>query len=97
MLTHLRASRMESSGTPGAIHASEAAHALLPSEGWEPCGGMEVKGKGNMSTYLWRPAPKAPPALAESALPGMSRSTTIRYKEGTSVVPVPDEAPVEGL
>ncbi len=87
---------MESSGLPGAIHASEAAHALLPGEGWEPCRGMEVKGKGNMSTYLWRPAPKTPTA-AESALPGMSRSTTIRYKEGTSVVLVPDEAPVEGL
>ncbi|KXZ53574.1 hypothetical protein GPECTOR_6g491 [Gonium pectorale] len=49
------ASRMESTGTPGAIHASEATHALLRAEAWTPTGGLEVKGKGRMQTYLWFP------------------------------------------
>lgn len=48
---------MESTGSPGAIHISAATRALLPSEedneGWEPTGGVEVKGKGVMDTYLW--------------------------------------------
>ncbi|KXZ53141.1 hypothetical protein GPECTOR_7g1032 [Gonium pectorale] len=49
------ASRMESTGVPGAIHASEAAYALLRGEAWTPTGGIEVKGKGLMNTYLWAP------------------------------------------
>ncbi|KAG2434288.1 hypothetical protein HXX76_008012 [Chlamydomonas incerta] len=48
-------SRMESTGVPGAIHASETTFQLLPSEAWEPTGGIEVKGKGTMATYLWHP------------------------------------------
>ncbi|KAG2447412.1 hypothetical protein HYH02_007739 [Chlamydomonas schloesseri] len=49
-------SRMESTGVPGAIHASESAYQLLRAEAWQPTGGIEVKGKGVMPTYLWRPA-----------------------------------------
>ncbi|GIM14306.1 hypothetical protein Vretimale_17188, partial [Volvox reticuliferus] len=50
------ASRMESTGVPGAIHASEATFNRLPvNDQWEPTGGIEVKGKGFMQTYLWRP------------------------------------------
>ncbi|GLC35586.1 hypothetical protein PLESTM_000340300 [Pleodorina starrii] len=50
------ASRMESTGAPGAIHASEATFELLGSEeGWSATGGVEVKGKGHMRTFLWRP------------------------------------------
>ncbi|KAG2434289.1 hypothetical protein HXX76_008013 [Chlamydomonas incerta] len=45
-------SRMESTGVPGAIHASENTFQLLPSEAWQPTGGIEVKGKGPMLTYL---------------------------------------------
>ncbi|GLC68082.1 hypothetical protein PLESTF_000644100 [Pleodorina starrii] len=69
-------SRMESTGQPGAIHASESAYALLKSEAWEATGGIEVKGKGLMQTYLWRPqheedgaegAPRCLPASAEEA------------------------------
>ncbi|PNG99513.1 Atrial natriuretic peptide receptor 2, partial [Tetrabaena socialis] len=52
------ASRMESTGRPGAIHVSAATKELLPpseeaDEGWQPTGGVEVKGKGRMETYFW--------------------------------------------
>ncbi|KXZ50100.1 hypothetical protein GPECTOR_18g76 [Gonium pectorale] len=50
------ASRMESSGQPGAIHASEATFRRLQrTDLWEPTGGIEVKGKGLMQTFVWRP------------------------------------------
>ncbi|PNW74300.1 hypothetical protein CHLRE_13g603350v5 [Chlamydomonas reinhardtii] len=49
------ASRMESSGEPGAIHVSAATRELVPGEDWEPTGGVDVKGKGRMDTYLLRP------------------------------------------
>ncbi|KAF5843538.1 nucleotide cyclase [Dunaliella salina] len=49
-------SRMESTGLPGRIHVSETTHNLLcESELWEPTGGVEVKGKGMMQTFLWVP------------------------------------------
>ncbi|GIL95085.1 hypothetical protein Vretimale_1172, partial [Volvox reticuliferus] len=48
------ASRMESTGRPGAIHISCATRHLLPPEEdeelWAPTGGVEVKGKGRMDT-----------------------------------------------
>ncbi|GLI62575.1 hypothetical protein VaNZ11_005249 [Volvox africanus] len=47
------ASRMESTSRPGRIHVSADTHALLPNERWEPTGGVQVKGKGIMATYLW--------------------------------------------
>ncbi|KXZ48106.1 hypothetical protein GPECTOR_30g201 [Gonium pectorale] len=53
-------SRMESTGVPGCIHASEAAHAHLRNEEWVPTGGIEVKGKGRMNTYLWSPPADGP-------------------------------------
>ncbi|KXZ56609.1 hypothetical protein GPECTOR_1g549 [Gonium pectorale] len=61
------ASRMESAGVPGAVHASATTFAALQSSAaganragdgcdrWEPTGGIEVKGKGMMQTYIWRP------------------------------------------
>ncbi|PNH06636.1 Soluble guanylate cyclase 88E [Tetrabaena socialis] len=48
------ASRMESTGEAGAIHVSQATRDLVPHEAWECRGGMEVKGKGVMETYLLR-------------------------------------------
>lgn len=39
------ASRMESTGLPGAIHVSQATRDLTPNEPWEPTGGVEVRGK----------------------------------------------------
>ncbi|GAX81666.1 hypothetical protein CEUSTIGMA_g9094.t1 [Chlamydomonas eustigma] len=48
------ASRMESTSKPGRIQVSEASWRLLKdSENWTPTGGIEVKGKGLMNTYLW--------------------------------------------
>jgi len=49
------ASRMESTGVPGRIHVSEVTRKLLSHEEWEPTGGVEVKGKGKMESYLWIP------------------------------------------
>ncbi|KAG2501536.1 hypothetical protein HYH03_000043 [Edaphochlamys debaryana] len=48
------ASRMESTGAAGAIHVSQATRDLVPSEAWEPTGGVEAKGKGVLETYLLR-------------------------------------------
>ncbi|GLC68226.1 hypothetical protein PLESTF_000664000 [Pleodorina starrii] len=62
------ASRMESTGLPGAIHASEATFrklAAVSRAGWEATGGIEVKGKGLMQTYVWRPSA----ATANTAAP----------------------------
>ncbi|GLC70690.1 hypothetical protein PLESTF_001022800 [Pleodorina starrii] len=49
------ASRMESTGRPGAIHVSAATRDLVPGEAWEPTGGVEAKGKGVLQTYLLQP------------------------------------------
>ncbi|KXZ49412.1 hypothetical protein GPECTOR_21g638 [Gonium pectorale] len=53
------ASRMESTGRPGAVHISATTRGLLPPEeedqGWVPTGGVEVKGKGRMDTFMWCP------------------------------------------
>ena len=47
------ASRMESTGRPGSIHVSESIHTLLQdSFVFEEVGGMQVKGKGLMHTWL---------------------------------------------
>jgi len=46
------ASRMESTGKAGHIQASEATRDLLPQEDWVATGGVEVKGKGTMETFL---------------------------------------------
>ncbi|GLI68220.1 hypothetical protein VaNZ11_012566 [Volvox africanus] len=64
------ASRMESTGVPGAIHASEATFRRLPrteQAEWKPTGGIQVKGKGLMQTYLWM-ASAAEGSLLESAV-----------------------------
>ncbi|KAF5829769.1 hypothetical protein DUNSADRAFT_15534 [Dunaliella salina] len=58
--TMCTASRMESTGLPGRIHVSEATRALLQHEQWEATGGIEVKGKGLMDTYLWAPSSQQP-------------------------------------
>ena len=48
------ASRMESGGIPGQIQVSSATHQLLAGNGYqfEPRGTIEVKGKGQMNTWL---------------------------------------------
>jgi class 3 adenylate cyclase len=47
------ASRMESTGRAGHIHASRATRDHVPHEHWIPTGGVEVKGKGLVPTYLY--------------------------------------------
>ncbi|GLC38818.1 hypothetical protein PLESTM_000780800 [Pleodorina starrii] len=82
-------SRMESTGQPGAIHASESAYALLKSEAWEATGGIEVKGKGLMQTYLWRPILEARgttmrqlPASSASAAAAAAAALKLRHHGG---------------
>ncbi|KAG2484320.1 hypothetical protein HYH03_016862 [Edaphochlamys debaryana] len=61
------ASRMESTCEPGCVHVSAATRALLPEEPWIPTGGVQVKGKGEMQTFTWRPPASADPG---ALLPG---------------------------
>ena len=49
------ASRMESTGKPGLIHASSCTKDLVPEENWVPTGGVEAKGKGVLDTFLLEP------------------------------------------
>ncbi|GFR43720.1 hypothetical protein Agub_g4831 [Astrephomene gubernaculifera] len=56
------ASRMESTGVPGTIQASETTYHALPAERqavWRCRGAIDVKGKGNMNTYLYAPSDSA--------------------------------------
>jgi class 3 adenylate cyclase len=46
------ASRMESTGRAGHIHASQATRDLVPHEHWIPTGGVEVKGKGLIPSFI---------------------------------------------
>ena len=46
------ASRMESTGKPGHIHASDATRDLAPNEDWEPSGGVHAKGIGNIPSWF---------------------------------------------
>ncbi|KAG2495616.1 hypothetical protein HYH03_006216 [Edaphochlamys debaryana] len=52
------ASRMESTCKPGCVQVSEPVARLLPLEEWQDTGGVEVKGKGLMQTFLWIPKPE---------------------------------------
>jgi hypothetical protein len=47
--------RMETTCKPGYIHASDVFARLLPNEEWDGTGGVEVKGIGNMQTFLHKP------------------------------------------
>ncbi|KAG2484319.1 hypothetical protein HYH03_016861 [Edaphochlamys debaryana] len=67
------ASRMESTCEPGCVQVSAATRALLPEEPWVPSGGVQVKGKGEMQTFLWRPPT---PAASGAAGAGAGTSRT---------------------
>ncbi|GFR50063.1 hypothetical protein Agub_g12205 [Astrephomene gubernaculifera] len=58
------ASRMESTCQPGLIQVSAATRALLPHLPLHPTGGVHVKGKGVMETYIYRPSFPAAAATA---------------------------------
>ncbi|GLI71358.1 hypothetical protein VaNZ11_016545 [Volvox africanus] len=70
------ASRMESTGVPGCIHVSEATRSLLGKEDWVPTGGIEVKGKGIMNTYLWTPPDKKSGNASAVAVAAQVATTT---------------------
>lgn len=46
---------MESTATPGTIHASASTHALVQHEPWSEMEALEVKGLGSMRTYMLDP------------------------------------------
>ncbi|GLC38980.1 hypothetical protein PLESTB_001781800 [Pleodorina starrii] len=72
------ASRMESTGEPGGIHASEATYSLLRGcASWNPTGGIQVKGKGLLQTYLHFPNTN-PPGSAAGA--GSNRPTSSGHR-----------------
>ncbi|KAG1680943.1 hypothetical protein FOA52_009902 [Chlamydomonas sp. UWO 241] len=73
------ASRMESTCRPACVHVSDAFAQLLPHEAWESTGGVEVKGKGMMSTFLWSPSADRPELVLPAAQRGRNASS------GTSV------------
>ncbi|KAG2450895.1 hypothetical protein HYH02_004727 [Chlamydomonas schloesseri] len=68
------ASRMESSGVAGCIHASEASRQLLRHQSWIPTGGLEVKGRGTMATYLYTPPGETLPPETLAALEQQRRA-----------------------
>eukprot|EP01116_Phalansterium_solitarium_P003720 TRINITY_DN14545_c0_g1_i1.p2 TRINITY_DN14545_c0_g1~~TRINITY_DN14545_c0_g1_i1.p2 ORF type:complete len:231 (-),score=61.56 TRINITY_DN14545_c0_g1_i1:16-708(-) len=94
------ASRMESTGVPGRIQVSDATHALLTHSDWlfEERGRVEVKGKGQMLTYLFKDrkvfrtasgrmhvrAAITPPSVAKRRV--QSRSNSL-LDEGAAVQP----------
>ncbi|KAF5842669.1 hypothetical protein DUNSADRAFT_5744 [Dunaliella salina] len=90
------ASRMESTGSPNRIHVSAATYALLLScedGGWEPTGGVQVKGKGFMQTYFWVPPGVrlvSPPAGSPISLSASSNDPT--YAANTITTPSPDNS-----
>jgi len=47
------ASRMESTAPVNRVHVTAATRERLPGEPWAATGGVEVKGKGTMATFLW--------------------------------------------
>ena len=66
------ASRMESTSLPGRMQISEETHALVRESSnfsWEERGHVDVKGKGDMKTYLLRENPEK----------GMLDNTLFRY------------------
>jgi adenylate cyclase len=66
------ASRMESNGEPGRVHVTQAVRSQLQDRfAFEERGGIEVKGKGVMTTYFLSALP-APAASAASAAPALA-------------------------
>ncbi|GFR42727.1 hypothetical protein Agub_g3645 [Astrephomene gubernaculifera] len=85
------ASRMESTCPYGRIQVSATTHALVPGEKWEPTGGVQVKGKGMMDTYLlrWSPSDVVSAALmsASMSVPGPAEGSHGRKHTRAGAVP----------
>ncbi|GAX75796.1 hypothetical protein CEUSTIGMA_g3239.t1 [Chlamydomonas eustigma] len=71
------ASRMESTCMEGCIQVSASTHNLLTScpgfdiAQWQPSGGMDIKGKGRMDTFIWRPEDEE--GFYEAPLPAVAQ------------------------
>ncbi|KAG2497797.1 hypothetical protein HYH03_004068 [Edaphochlamys debaryana] len=48
------ASRLQTSAAPGTLHVSEEVAKLLRHEAWVPTGGVDIKGKGRLETFVWQ-------------------------------------------
>ena len=62
------ASRMESTCVPGRMQISEATFELVCSDGefeWDERGSVDVKGKGEMGTYLLKSEPTCSPPTSQ--------------------------------
>eukprot|EP00798_Chlamydomonas_sp_ICE-L_P019967 gene19967-26677_t len=80
------ASRMESTSKPGFVQISEATMALLESsqqEKFVPCGGVEVKGRGLMQSYLWDCDHLVHDQSVEPYMPTMDDSTGSYHTQAT--------------
>ncbi|GFR49904.1 hypothetical protein Agub_g12010, partial [Astrephomene gubernaculifera] len=73
------ASRMQTSCTPGTLHVSDDTRRLLRHECWTPTGGVQIKGKGLLHTYVWSPEDPIhflvpPPGASSTTTTGSTRS-----------------------
>mmetsp|Transcript_30292 Transcript_30292/g.78652 ORF Transcript_30292/g.78652 Transcript_30292/m.78652 type:complete len:935 (-) Transcript_30292:619-3423(-) len=75
------ASRMESSCPYGCIQISEATHALLSDHPFKPTGGVEVKGKGRMETYIWDPEEEPTATIPPDVVNAVVRAKEAVYDE----------------
>jgi len=91
------ASRMESTSTPGRIQVSATTWALLRDyEEWQATGGIEVKGKGRMDTFMWQQPPtflSSPPAVALVNDQLVVREDSWPREDLPAVVPHSDQLP----
>ena len=77
------ASRMESSCVPGHIQVSERTWDLVHTiDAWLPTGGIDVKGKGHMQTYLWGGEASTAYGNSTAAIPLRERSCVSAVEEG---------------
>ncbi|GLC43345.1 hypothetical protein PLESTB_001337700 [Pleodorina starrii] len=87
------ASRMESTCKPGCVQVSEVFAKMLPCEEWQDTGGVEVKGKGHMQTFLWIPKPEdLAPTDVSSRAPRGSADGAISAAVSLDGAPAPSAA-----
>ncbi|KAG2491445.1 hypothetical protein HYH03_010231 [Edaphochlamys debaryana] len=81
------ASRMESTCPPGCIHVSKTTRECLQDEddGWEPTGGVQVKGLGMLETFRWLPPEQPSDAHRPAGARGrVRRASSVLYMGGSN-------------
>jgi class 3 adenylate cyclase len=48
------ANRMESTASPNSIHVSDITQSLIGGDCWEATGGVQLKGRGMMESYMYK-------------------------------------------